>query len=103
MTLDLPPWHYAHTWPVHHTHKTPKEITEIGTQYIRAKGGPGSEELALELLRAFHPYIAKYVDMIVRGHLPRYGGVVNEDAQKLLTFLMPKGEPVNRMTLVKAC
>ena len=41
--------------------------------------------------------------MIVRGHLPRYGGKVNEDTRQLLLYLLPKGEPANKYTLIKAC
>jgi hypothetical protein len=41
--------------------------------------------------------------MIVRGHLPAYGFKINEDAKKLLQYLLPKGTPSNRVTLSHAC
>jgi hypothetical protein len=45
----------------------------------------------------------KYVDMILRGHLPRYGGRVNEDAKKLLINLMARGTEVSQSSLLHAC
>jgi len=60
--------------------------------------------LNFELLRAFHPYLYKYLDMIVRGHVPRYGpNRINQDAKKFLMTMMPKGTPVNLATLVSTC
>jgi hypothetical protein len=59
------------------------EVTDLGLRYAQAEGQE-KEELSLELLHCFHSYLMKYVDMILRGHLPRYGGRVNEDAKKLL-------------------
>ncbi len=35
--------------------------------------------------------------------MPRYGGKVNKDGRELLTYLMPKGMPVNKYTLINAC
>ncbi len=68
MPVNLPSWHYAAAWPQDESLKTPAEITELGTEYLLA-AGPEREQLALQLLKAFHNYLLKYVDMIVRGHL----------------------------------
>ncbi len=61
------------------------------------------KQIMLDLLQAFHPYLSKYLDMIVRGHLPRFHGRVNPDTRKFLTLLMPKGAPVDQSSLLKAC
>ncbi len=63
MPVNLPSWHYAAAWPQDESLKTPAEITELGTEYLLAAGPER------ELLKAFHNYLLKYVDMIVRGHL----------------------------------
>ena len=58
----------------------------------------------MELLRSFHPYLFKYLDMILRGHLPLYSGNrINEDAKKLLQYLLPKGAAPTKENLSKTC
>jgi hypothetical protein len=92
MPINLPYWHYASQWPMDGALQSPAEITELGIHYLTSPEGLEKEALALDVLRAFHNYLSKYVDMIVRGHLPRYLGHVNEDTRLLLMYLMPKGE-----------
>jgi|GEM_PF-3659583 len=58
----LPSWHYASRWPIQEQHRPASELTELGICYIQASG-PEKEELNLELLRAFHTYLYKYLDM----------------------------------------
>jgi len=101
--MNLPSWHYASQWPLDGTLQSPAEITDLGIQYLTAPEGPDKEALALAVLRAFHNYLSKYVDMIVRGHLPRHGGRVNEDTRQLLMYLMPKGEPVIMLVNLENC
>jgi hypothetical protein len=78
------------------------EVTELGIRYAQASES-AKEELSLELLQCFHSYLMKYLDMIVRGHLPRYGGRVNDDSKKLLVNLLPKGTEVTQQSLMHAC
>ena len=98
----VPPRHVNY-WPILEPHRPASELTDLRICYIQASG-PQKEDLNLELLRAFHTYLYKYLDMIVRGHVPRYGANrINEDTRKLLMTMMPKGTPVNLPTLVEAC
>ncbi len=41
--------------------------------------------------------------MIVRGHLPTFHGRVKPDTKKFLSYLIPKGTPIDRLSLSKAC
>ena len=74
-------------------------MTDLGIRYAQAEGEE-KKELSLELLQCFHTYLMKYLDMILRGHLPRYGGKINDDAKILLIKLLPKGPRINNLALV---
>jgi hypothetical protein len=103
MQTRLPSWHYASQWPADVPPRPLDEMTELGTRYVQSTGAD-RKALGLELLEAFHPYLAKYLDIIVRGHLPWYGrGEVNEDSKQLLMLLMPAGEQINKYTLLRTC
>lgn len=93
---------YASQWPTYEQHRPASELTDLGICFLQASG-PEKEDLNLELLRAFHPYLYKYLDMIIRGHLPHYGFRTNQDAVKLLMKMIPKGTAINRHTLSRAC
>lgn len=99
----LSPLHYAFQWKSEKYLQTPEEITELGIKYVSLPDGPERERLVLQLLQAFHGYLMKYLDMIVRGHLPCYGGRVNRDTKIFLQRFLPKGSDVNRTTLLYAC
>jgi hypothetical protein len=101
--IKLPSWHYAHGWPELEELRPAAEITELGIRFIETPEGLEKEQLSMELLRVFHVYLYKYLDMICRGHLPRYGNGINKDAREFLQLLVPKGTPVNRNTLSFAC
>ncbi len=74
MPIRLPSWHFAATWPAYELLRPAGEITKLGIAYIQTPEGPEKEQLSLDLVRAFHSYLGKYLDMIVRGHVPAYGG-----------------------------
>ena len=69
--------------------------------------GEEKKSALTELCQCFHPYLMKYLVMIVRGHLPLYGygkdGLyVNKDVVPFIKFFLPKGTPVNKQTMVVA-
>jgi len=69
------------------------EIDELGRRYAEGQ----DQDALLELCRAFHPYLMKYLVMVCRGHLPIYGvnqhGYrVNRDVEQFIRYFMPRGE-----------
>jgi hypothetical protein len=48
-------------------------------------------------------YTTKYLYMILDGHVPYYGGTINEDTRIFLPRFLPKGTAANRTTLLNAC
>lgn len=94
--------HYAASWPI------PKEnefndlavVNQAGINYALTPDGPEREAQLLVILKYFHGYLYKYVDMIVRGHLPSHK--YNGDTKALLRYFLPKGQTINRLTLSTA-
>jgi hypothetical protein len=102
-SAHLPSDHYASGWETFQELKTSEQITELGIEFFSTPEGAEREALLLQLLQAFHGYTTKYLHMILRGHLPMYGGTVNEDARIFLQRFLPKGTEANRNTLLHAC
>ena len=49
------------------------------------------EERLLELIKYFHPYLMKYLDMIVRGHVSGWRTGRNKDTEAFLRCLIKRG------------
>lgn len=99
----LPRHHYAAKWVADKELKTPEEVTDLGLLYVSLPEGPEKEKVLLELLQCFHGYTSKYLSMILRGHVPYYGGQVNKDAKIFLHRFLPRGSTINKQTLLNAC
>jgi hypothetical protein len=77
------------------------EITELGKRYAETH----DSEIQLEICRAFHPYLMKYLVMICRGHVPVVGvggnpNWVNREVKKFILFFMPKGAKITRRSMI---
>jgi hypothetical protein len=100
MQFYLPAEHYAAGWKIDGAIRTHAEINALGKCFAEVH----DREALLELCRAFHPYLMKYLVMICRGHVPVAGvGVnphlVNRDTKPFLKLFLPKGQPLNRRTM----
>lgn len=83
--------HFAYRWPVpvkgeFHAFE---DTNALGIQYATTPDGPSKEAVMLELTQFFHGYIMKYLNMIVRGHLPAVGSAAGMEAIKFLKLLSP--------------
>jgi hypothetical protein len=63
---------------------------------------PVKQDVLLELCRAFHGYLMKYLVMIRRGHVPTWGAHINKDTKNFIRYFLPKGESLTRASASKA-
>ncbi|HWY46619.1 MAG TPA: hypothetical protein VNX70_04505 [Bryobacteraceae bacterium] len=57
---------------------------------------PVKQDVLLELCRALHSYLMKYLVMIRRGHVPTCGAHINKDTKNFIRYFLPKGVPLTR-------
>ena len=99
-SITLPAEHYAASWKSEI--RPHAEINALGKRYAETH----DQDVLLELCQCFHGYLMKYLVMICRGHLPvvgvgRHPGSISKDTKPLLRYFLPKGAPVNRLSLMK--
>jgi hypothetical protein len=106
-TAALSSDHYATKWkmPTEENLNDRLTVNALGIKYARLKNGPEKEATLLEIIQCFHGYLIKYLNMIVRGHLPPLKSPAGRDAAHFLKTLVPKGasEHHGRLTLVNVC
>lgn len=92
-SANLSSEHFAHSWPipVKGEFHSFEETNALGIQYATTPDGSQKEAVMLELTKYFHGYIMKYLNMIVRGHLPPLGSPAGIEAVKFLKLLSPGG------------
>lgn len=90
-TLNLSSDHFASKWtvPSKDDMKSYQETNILGTKYANLPDSHEKEELMLQLTKSFHGYIMKYLNMIVRGHLPPMNTSAGTEAVKFLSLLSP--------------
>lgn len=90
-SANLSPEHFASKWPVptKDDFKGYEETNELGIKYANLVDGPAKQDLMLELTQCFHGYLMKYLNMIVRGHLPPVNSSAGTEAIKFLNLLSP--------------
>jgi len=98
----LPAHHYAAGWKTEGGIKTLAEIDELGRRYAEGR----DKDALLELCRAFHPYLMKYLVLICRGHLPIYaqnqhGYRINRDVEQFVRYFLPRGEMITPASMAK--
>ena len=64
----------------------------LGISYANSPEGPDKEAIMLELTQCFHGYLMKYLNMIVRGHLPPVNSNAGMEAIKFLNLLSSGGK-----------
>jgi hypothetical protein len=102
MRCSLSSSHYAARWGK--PDYSLEAMTALGIKYAALQDGPEREDVLLTIVKAFHAYILKYVNMIMRGHLPTWRGYANRDSANFLRrFLRPGDSPVNRESYRLAC
>lgn len=100
--LSLSPQHYAAGWE---SKVAPTAvINQLGCDYAAlSEDNPQKKDLLLQIARAFHGYLLKYLTMISVGHVPMYGSRVNSDVAPFLRYFLPKGETPSREAFLKVC
>jgi hypothetical protein len=93
--------HFAYSWaiPVKEEFRDYEETNILGIRYATLEDGLAKEELMLVITQCFHGYIMKYLNMIVRGHLPPVNSSAGTEAIKFLNLLSPfsKDKKSNRV------
>ena len=95
--------HYASRWKVTGELNDRKAINLLAITYATMPDGPAREAVYLELIRAFDPYLKKYGNMVISGHLPGQQSAAGRDAVQFLKTLLPKGRPATATNLLAAC
>jgi hypothetical protein len=100
----LSPSHYAAKWQVRDVSDRHdlELINQKAYACATAQDPALREQLQLEILEAFHGYIIKYFNLIVYGEVPALNTPQGKEAQSFLRLVLPKGTPVNMLTLRKA-
>jgi len=98
----LPHDHYACSW-TETTFSSNSEITDLGVRYFSEKDPAKKEEILLELLRRFHPYLMKYLCMITLGKVPNADFRPDGDSVRFLRNYMRRGEKPTPANLARAC
>jgi hypothetical protein len=100
----LSSWHYAAKWEIlkFDQFNDVKHINQLGLEYALMEDGPAREERLFELIRCFHSYLMKYLDMITRGHLASTPYGWNRDTIAFLKFFINSKDKVNRASLFMA-
>jgi hypothetical protein len=88
-SANLSSEHYAYRWatPAKEDFYGYEETNILGTKYANLIDGEDKQTLLLELTQCFHGYIMKYLNMIVRGHLPPINSATGLEAIKFLNLL----------------
>ena len=104
-TTNLSSKHYASKWkiPAEGELNDRETVNKLAIAYATSPDGPEREEKCLAIVQCFHGYIMKYLNMIVRGHLPSLKTPAGKEASKMLSTLVPRGKKATRETLGQAC
>jgi hypothetical protein len=81
--VRLPAHHFAANWAAINEYLAAQTIVgvlcsvtktnELGIRFARLPDGPDKEEAFLGIAKSFHPYLMKYLEMIIRGRVPTWG------------------------------
>lgn len=64
----------------------------LGIKYANLPDGTEKEALMLELVRCFHGYLMKFLNMVVNGHFPPINSAAGSEAIKFLNLLSPSNK-----------
>src|SRR5208282_5001384 len=83
--------HYAAKWllPKDGEFNDLKIVNQVGIDYANLPDGLAKEAKLEEIVKYFHGYVFKYVDLIVRGHVPHHR--YNADTKQFLWMFLPEG------------
>lgn len=104
-SANLSSAHPAHRWHIatSDTFQNYETVNELGVKYANLPDGTEKEEIMCALLECFHGYLMKYLNMVVRGHLPPIKSAAGQEAAKFLKLLAPKGTTDGRLVLSNIC
>jgi DNA-directed RNA polymerase specialized sigma24 family protein len=93
-SANLSPEHFAYKWktPAKEDFYDYETTNALGIKYANLPEGPEKEALLLELVKCFHGYLTKFLNMVVRGHLPPINSSAGMEAIKFLNLLSPVGK-----------
>lgn len=102
--IRLDSQHYASTWtaPGPDGFYDVSEVNKQGDTYARLPDGPEKEARLLELIKSFHTYLSKYLNMIMRGHIAHFCGRMNTDSAAFLKYMIGKNTKIDNKSLHEA-
>jgi hypothetical protein len=80
-----------------------EETNALGVKYANLPEGNEKEEMLLHLSKCFHGYLMKYLNMVVRGHLPPMNTTAGTEAAKFLNLLSPNKETKSSAVYGEIC
>lgn len=79
------------------------ETNALGIRYANLPDSPEKEALMEEILRCWHGYLNKYLQCIVRGHLPPLNSNAGMEAIKFLNLLSAGGDKKSNQVYGEIC
>lgn len=104
-SANLSSEHFASRWPIpskedFHDYE---DTNILGIKYANLTDGVAKEELMLQLTQCFHGYLMKYLNMIVRGHLPPVTSPAGKETIKFLNLLSSSGKDSSNKVYGEIC
>lgn len=104
-SANLSSLHFASKWeiPTKEDFHDYEDTNILGIEYANLPDGDDKEAIMLRLTKCFHGYISKYLNMIVRGHLPPINSGAGMEAIKFLNLLSAAGKDKSSQVYGEVC
>jgi hypothetical protein len=100
--------HYASKWkvPNEEDFNNREEVNRLGIKYASIPPGQEREAILLQLIEYFNSYLQKYLQMIIKGHMPTSRSSAGKDSVIFLKTLVPRSidrSTISRVVLSNVC
>lgn len=104
-SANLSSSHFAYRWdiPSKEDFHNYEETNILGIKYANLPDGPAKQEIMWDIIKCWHGFLTKYLNMIVRGHLPPVNSGSGMEAIKFLNLLSAKGKVKSSQVYGEVC
>jgi hypothetical protein len=99
--------HYASKWQVCTTENLNDRVAvnNLGVKYATLSAGYEKQDIQLQIIKCFHAYVLKYMNMITKGTLPALNTKAGKECVAFLKTLIPAGSTMklNKANLTPIC
>lgn len=99
--------HYAYKWVIPTAENLNNRVTvnNLGIKYAGLPAGQEKQDIQLEVMKCFHAYTLKYLNMIIKGTLPALNTKAGKECVAFLKTLIPAGSTMklNKINLTPIC